>query len=154
MPDEATETLRRLVAQRAQVVQQMTRVKNRIHSVLHANLIPPYQGELFSAAGRAWLDAQPLAMDEKLAIRRHLADLDARATDLSVLDEALAQRALKDQDATRLMTISGIDMVVALGVVAAIGDIKRFSSPERVRLPFGPRVPRPARTSPGTSKPV
>ncbi|GEO18326.1 hypothetical protein MAE02_60220 [Microvirga aerophila] len=36
MPDEATETLRRLVSQRTQVVQQMTRVKNRIHSILHA----------------------------------------------------------------------------------------------------------------------
>jgi len=27
----------------------MTRMKNRIHSVLHANLIPPFPGELFSA---------------------------------------------------------------------------------------------------------
>jgi transposase len=132
MPDEATETLRRLVAQRAQVMQQMTRVKNRIHSVLHANLIPPYQGDLFGAAGRAWLDAQPLAVDELLAIRRHLVDLDARAADLSVLDQALAQRALKNEDVARLMTISGIDMVVALGVLAAIGDIKRFSSPEKL----------------------
>lgn len=132
MPDEATETLRRLVAQRAQVIQQTTRVKSRIHSVLHANLIPPYQGELFSTAGRAWLGAQPLAMDEKLAVRRHLADLDARTSDLGVLDQALAQRALKDQRVERLMTISGIDMVVALGVLAAIGDIKRFSAPEKL----------------------
>ena len=54
MPDEATETLRRLVAQRTQVVQQMTRIKNRLHSVLHANLIPPFEGELFSLTGRAW----------------------------------------------------------------------------------------------------
>src|SRR6201996_4984788 len=52
MPDEATETLRRLVAQRSQVVQQMTRIKNRIHGVLHTNLIPPYEGELFSTTGR------------------------------------------------------------------------------------------------------
>jgi hypothetical protein len=71
-------------------------------------------------------------MDEKLAIRRHLADLDARASDLSVLDKALAQRALKDPEAARLMTISGIDMIVALGVLASIGDIKRFSSPEKL----------------------
>ena len=69
MPDAATETLRRLVAQRAQVVQQITRMKNRIHSVLHANLIPPFPGELFSTAGRKWLEAQPSAADEALAIR-------------------------------------------------------------------------------------
>jgi transposase len=52
MPDEATETLRRLVAQRSQIVQQMTRIKNRVHGVLHTNFIPPYDGELFSASGQ------------------------------------------------------------------------------------------------------
>ncbi|HYZ35083.1 MAG TPA: hypothetical protein VE684_22730 [Crenalkalicoccus sp.] len=83
MPDEATEALRRQIAQRSQVVRQMTRVKYRIHAVLHAKLIPPYRGKLFGAAGRAWLAEQSLAEDEKLAIRRHLADLDQRAVDLA-----------------------------------------------------------------------
>ena len=106
MPDEATETLRRLVAQRPQVVQQMTRI--RLHSILHANLIPPFQGELFSVAGRVWLETQPLAADERIAIRRYLADLDQRAADLDVLDTALAERALKDKRARRLMTLGSI----------------------------------------------
>ena len=132
MPDEATETLRRLVAQRTQIIQQMTRAKNRIHSVLHANLIPPYPGEVFSVAGRAWLDTQPLALDEKLAIQRHLADLDCRASDLRVLDRQLAQRALNDKRVERLMTISGIHVTVALGLLAALGDISRFASPEKL----------------------
>jgi transposase len=129
MPDETTETLRRLVAQRAQVIQQMTRAKNRIHSILHANLIPPYQGELFSVAGRSWLKTQSLALDEALA---HLADLDCRASDLSVLDQALAQQALQDERVERLMTISGIHVTVALGLLAAIGDISRFASSEKL----------------------
>jgi transposase len=132
MPDEATETLRRLVSQRTQVVQQMTRVKNRIHSILHANLIPPYRGRLFGAAGRAWLAAQPLAPDERLAIQRSLADLDHRARDLTVLDQALAERALQDDRVRRLMTIGGVHMTVAVGVLAAIGDIARFSSPDKL----------------------
>jgi transposase len=132
MPDEVTETLRRLVAQRSQVVQQITRVKNRVHAVLHANLIPPYRGELFGVAGRGWLAGQPLAEDEKLAIRRHLADLDHRAADLAALDRALATRALEDERVRRLMTIGGVDMTVALGLLAAIGDIARFASPEKL----------------------
>ena len=132
MPDEATETLRRLVAQRAQVVQQMTRMKNRIHSVLHANLIPTFPGELFSATGRIWLEAQPVAADEKLAIRRHLADLDQRVSDLAALDQALAQWALQDVRVQRLMTITGVDLTVAAGLLAAIGDISRFASPEKL----------------------
>jgi transposase len=122
-------------SQRTQVVQQMTRVKNRIHSILHANLIPPYRGRLIGAAGRAWLEAQPLAPDEKLAIQRYLADLDHRARDLTVLDQALAERALQDERVRRLMTIGGVHMTVAVGVLAAIGDIARFSSPHKLVLP-------------------
>jgi hypothetical protein len=110
----------------------MTRAKNQIHAVLHANLIPPYRGELFSVAGRSWLAEQPLAEDEALAIRRHLADLDHRATDLAALDEALAGRALKDERVRRLMTIGGVDVTVALGLLAAVGDIARFASPEKL----------------------
>jgi transposase len=107
MPDEATETLRRLVAQRFQVVQQMTRIKNRIHGVLHTNLIPPYDGELFSAPGRVWLGSLPLEKDEMLAVRRYLADLDQRMADLAVLDRVLAEHALRDERVRRLMTLSG-----------------------------------------------
>lgn len=132
MPDEATETLRRLVAQRTQVVQQMTRIKNRLHSILHANLIPPFQGELFSVAGRVWLETQPLAADERIAIRRYLADLDQRAADLDALDAALAERAMKDERARRLMTLSGVHVTVAMGLLAAIGDITRFASSEKL----------------------
>jgi transposase len=132
MPDEATETIRRLVAQRGQVVRQMTRTKNRIHGILHANLIPPYLGNLFGAAGRSWLAEQPLAEDEKLAIQRHLADLDQCAADLAALDQALALRALEDERVRRLMTIGGVDVTVALGLLGAIGDIARFASPEKL----------------------
>jgi transposase len=132
MPDETTETLRRLVAQRSQIVQQMTRARNWVQGVLHANLIPPYQGELFSAAGRHWLAEQPLAADEKLAIRRYLSDLDQRTADLAALNRSLATHALGDERVRRLMTIGGVDMMVALGLLAAVGDIARFTSPEKL----------------------
>jgi len=39
-PDAATERLRRLVARRYQVVRHRTRLKNEVHSILHAHLIP------------------------------------------------------------------------------------------------------------------
>ena len=39
-PDEATERLRRLVARRYQVVRHRTRIKNEVHAILHAPLIP------------------------------------------------------------------------------------------------------------------
>jgi transposase len=47
-PDEETAALRRLVAERSQLVSQRTRLKNRVQSILHANLLPKYSGKLMS----------------------------------------------------------------------------------------------------------
>lgn len=141
-PDETTERLRRQVARRATIVQSRTRVKNRIQSVLHANLILPYKGNLFSSKGRAWLAAQPLGDDERTTIEGWLAELDRLAQDLALVDALLANVGLGDERMQRLMTITGINMTVAVGLVAAIGDVTRFSSAEKLVSYFGlnPRV--------------
>jgi transposase len=142
MPDEETEARRRVVAERTQLVSQMTRLKNRIQSVLHANLIPPYKGVLFSQRGRAWLEAQPLAEDQRRVIVRHAGELDRLGAELAEVDKSLAQKALDEPQVKRLMTITGVNATVAMSVLTAIGDIHRFSSPEKLVSYFGlnPRV--------------
>jgi transposase len=142
MPDEETETRRRVVAERTQLISQMTRLKNRIQSVLHANLIPPYKGTLFSKRGRAWLEAQPLAQDQRRVVLRHAGELDRLGAELADVDKSLAQQALAEPRIKRLMTITGVNVTVAMSVLAAIGDIDRFSSAEKLVSYFGlnPRV--------------
>jgi transposase len=142
-PDAATERRRRLVARRYQVVRHRTRIKNEVHSILYAHLIPrcPH-ADLFGRLGRAWLARQPLPDDERAAIQRHLRELDRLGDDLSVLDQEIAESALDDAAIKRLMTITGVNLTVAAGLVAAIGDIGRFSSPQKLVSYFGlnPRV--------------
>lgn len=142
MPDEETERLRRVVAERVQLVSQMTRLKNRIHSVLHANLIPPYNASLFTKRGRKWLDDQPVAQDQRRVILRHTGELDRLGCELKQIDQDLAKTALQEPRVRQLMTITGVNMIVALSVLAAIGDIERFPSPEKLISYFGlnPRV--------------
>jgi transposase len=136
--DEETLALRREVARRNQIVRQRTRLKNQVQSVLHAYLIPRYpRADLFGKRGRAWLKEQPLPVDERLAIERRLRELDRLADDLAEIERELARFALKDEDCRRLMTVSGINMAVAVGVKSAIGDIGRFSSPEKLVSYFG-----------------
>ena len=76
-PDPETERLRRLVARRNQVVRHRTRIKNEVHAILHAHLIPrcPH-ADLFNRRGRDWLSRQPLPVDEKATIDRHVRELD------------------------------------------------------------------------------
>jgi transposase len=69
LPDAETERRRRLVTRRNQVVRHRTRVKNEVHAILHAHLIPPCpHADLFGGLGRAWLGKQTLPEDEVAAI--------------------------------------------------------------------------------------
>ncbi|WP_167392324.1 IS110 family transposase [Mesorhizobium sophorae] len=142
-PDAATERMRRLVARRYQVVRHRTRIKNEVHSILYAHLIPrcPH-ADLFGRLGRAWLTRQPVPDDERAAIERHIRELDRLGDDLRVLDREIAESALDDAVIKRLLTITGVNLAVAGGLVAAVGDIGRFSSPQKLVSYFGlnPRV--------------
>jgi transposase len=141
-PDETTERLRRQVARRATIVQARTRLKNRIHAVLSRNLVPLPKGDLFSGRGRVWLAKQPLEPDERQAVDSWLEELDRLGVELEQIDQILAKAALGDERARRLMTVAGINLTIAIGLIAAIGDVSRFSSPEKLVSYFGlnPRV--------------
>jgi transposase len=143
LPDPATERLRRLVARRNQVVRHRTRIKNEVHAILHAHLVPPCpHADLFGKLGRGWLGRQTLPEDEVAAIGRHLRELDRLGEDLAVLDREVAQSVSGDPAVKRLLTITGVNLTVAAGIVAAIGDVARFSCPEKLVSYFGlnPRV--------------
>jgi transposase len=132
MPTEKVELERRCIAERNQLVSQMTRLKNRIQSVLHANLIPREAGRLYSKKGRARLQELNLPPDQKRLVSRHIDELDRLTVELAAIDKDLALRALDNPDVKRLMTIGGVNAIVAASVLAAIGDIRRFSSAEKL----------------------
>jgi transposase len=131
--DARTLALRRQVTRRNQIVRQRTRLKTIAQSILHAHLVPqcPYT-DLFGIKGRAWLLAQHLPEDEVEALVRHVREYDRIGDDLRVIERELARDALSDADVKRLMTIPGIDMVVAVGLTAAIGTISRFKTPDQL----------------------
>jgi transposase len=133
VPDPATAALRRQVTRRNQIVRQRSRLKNIIQSILHAHLVPgcPH-ANMLGHRGRAWLGAQLLPDDERLAIERHVREIDRLGEDLKIVERDLAQAAIGSEPVKRLMTIPGIDMIVAEGLMAAIGDPTRFSCPQKL----------------------
>ena len=142
-PDAATERMRRLAARRYQVVRHRTRLKNEVHAILHAHLIPKCpHSDLFNQRGRAWLSHQPVPDDERAAIERHIRELDRLGEDLDLLEREIAESTLDDPAVKRLMTITGVNLTVAAALMAAIGDIGRFKSPQKLVSYFGlnPRV--------------
>src|SRR5258708_5446197 len=132
IPDEPTQALRRQVTRRNQIVRQRSRLKNIIQSILHSHLIPSCpHADLCGASGRTWLFHQVLPEDERLAVERHLREFDRLGGDLKVIERDLAPSALGDEGVKRLMTIPGVDMEVALAIVAAIGEGGRFGQAQK-----------------------
>ena len=129
----ATLALRRQVTRRNQIVRQRARLKTIIQSILHAHLVPPCpHADLLGPKGRAWLLGQALPADEQDAVARHLREHDRLSEDLRVVEREIARDALADEDTKRLMTVPGIDMVVATGLLAAIGPVERFAGPDKL----------------------
>lgn len=143
VPDEKTLGRRRQVTRRNQLVKSRVRLKAIVQSILHAHLVPrcPH-ADIFGGKGRAWLRAQVLPEDERAAIERHLGDYDRQTEAQRQVERDIAAVALEDANVKRLMTIPGIDMVVAVGVMAAVGRIDRFAAADQLVAYFGlnPRV--------------
>jgi transposase len=133
VPDEKTLARRRQVTRRNQLVKSRVRLKSIVQSILHAHLAPrcPH-ADLFGGKGRVWLLAQVLPEDEQAAIKRHLEEYDRQTEAQRQVERDIAAVALEDADVRRLMTIPGIDMVVAVGVMAAIGRIDRFATADHL----------------------
>ncbi len=140
--DDATQNLRRLVSERAALVRSVRRVKSRVQAVLHANLVPKYAGHLFGKGGQRWLAKGPLPKPERDLLARHLDELDWLTAKLEKLDRELVRISLDDTRMRKLMSVAGISVVTATAVIAAIGDIARFPTPDRLASYFGltPRI--------------
>ncbi|MFC7539202.1 IS110 family transposase [Siccirubricoccus deserti] len=135
--DDTTLAKRRLIAERMGVLEQLVRTKGRIQSILHSNLIPRYKGHLFGKAGRKWLDGLPLPNEERALLERLVKELERVSGQLAELDQVMAAKALDDPQAKRLMTIPGVSYVVASTVLASIGDVSRFETPQKLSSYFG-----------------
>ncbi|MEV7239041.1 IS110 family transposase [Streptomyces sp. NPDC051020] len=147
LPDEHTRQLRRIVARRAHLVRQRTRLKNQVQAITARNLLPrPPVSDLFGTRGRLWLQRQELPADERRSVGALLRQLDFHGEELAEVDRELATEGLSDPAVRRLMTVPGIDVAVAVSIRAAVGDFTRFASADKLVAYFGlnPSVHQPA----------
>ena len=136
-PEEETRQMRQRSTERANLSADRTRIKNRIHAVLHQRLIEPPVEDLFSKRGRAWLHA--LALDETGAatLGRQLRQPALIEEELAALDQQLAEAAYQQPPVKLLLTLPGVDVTVAQTIVAALGDVTRFADADRAAAYLG-----------------
>jgi transposase len=142
-PDERTRVLRRRISRRAQLVRQRTREKNQVHAILIRNLKGRSPAaDLFGVAGRRWLAAQQLPVDEREMVEACLRGIDFLDAEVAAIDRALAELVLGSAQLRRLLTLPGVNFVTACALLAAIGDARRFPGARQLvsYLGLDPRV--------------
>jgi transposase len=136
VPPAEVRNLRVLVAHRRRLIQQRTRARNRLRSLLHQrNLVPPTGGSLFSVERRSWWDALAVPAGEKLRIRHDLAILGSLDPLIAEVQDELVRLSGVEPWASQLpflLQLPGMGVVNALILLSAIGDIARFPTPKQL----------------------
>jgi transposase len=125
-PDETTQEMRRWTSRRASLVSDRITVKNRLHSVLAQRLIVLPAVDLFGTKGRLWLQQLEIDAEGRWLIDSDLGLLAGIEREIVAIDQLLAEKGYADVRVRLLMTLPGVSITVAQGLVAAWGDIDRF----------------------------
>jgi transposase len=133
MPDERVRAMRRRLQRRTQLVRARTRAKNEIHAALLRCLKgKPPMSDLFGVKGRQWLSDQEFPAAEQESVDQALRQVDFLDQEIAAVEALIAAEALNWPEVKRLMTVPGVNVIVAATFMAAVGDIARF--PDRRKL--------------------
>ena len=132
-PDERIRAMRRRLARRAQLVRARSRAKNEIHAVLMRCLKDrPPASDLFGVKGRRWLAQQQLPVVERETVDSAMRQVEFLDAEIAAVEQLIAADSLSWPEVKRLMTVPGVNVIVAATFMAAVGDIRRF--PDRRKL--------------------
>ena len=143
MPDRWTQVMRRRLGRRTQLVRTRARTKNEIHATLMRCLVgrAPFS-DLFGKRGRQWLAELELPDEERESVDAALRQVEFLDSEIEAVERLIAAEALDSPEIRRLMTVPGVNVIVAATLMGAIGDIRRFSQPRKLvgYLGLDPRV--------------
>jgi transposase len=133
MPDERVRAMRRRLGRRTQLVRARSRAKNEVHAVLMRCLKGrPPASDLFGVKGRRWLSEHDLPTPERETVDAAIRQIEFLDAEIEAVEQLVAAEALSWPEVKRLMTVPGVNVIVAATFMAAIGDIARF--PDRRKL--------------------
>ena len=141
-PSGPFQLLRQLTVFYASLINDRTRVKNRLQSLFHRRLIHCPVSTLFSQVGLRWMDSLELSEHDRLILelaKQQVFDLDAK---IGEVEQRIARLAQNDHSIKLLMTLPGVSLMTAACLAGAIGEVARFRDGDHLAAYFGlvPRV--------------
>lgn len=135
VPPKEVRELRSLIRHRMNLTRDLTRVKNRIHSLLDKYELKGFDGkDLFGKEGIKWLRiiAHELSWVDRLTLEAELRHVELLEQLIEEANLRIALEAVDSEDVKLLMTIPGVDYYTALLFISEVGDISRFPSASKL----------------------
>src|SRR4051794_7294790 len=124
--------LRELVRHRAKLVALRSGLKAQVHGVLAKQGLLPEVSDVFGPTGQAWLRSAPLDLVYRQRIHSLLELIDAYDGEIDLFRQMITNRFTGHRGYRVIQQISGVGPTFAAVFVAEIGDIGRFSRPEKL----------------------
>jgi transposase len=135
VPPMQVRELRSLISFRWRLSKQITMSKNRLHSVIQRfNLTPP-EGKLLADKNQPWWDEQEFPALTGLQVELDLEIIAHLENQKSKIDQKLAELSNTEpwaSDIVYLMQIPGFGILYSMIVLAAGGDVSRFSHAKKL----------------------
>jgi transposase len=133
VPPVEVRELRALLSYRWRLVKMATAIQNRLHSLLHRHNIQAPEGKIDVGENREWWEQLKLSELETLRLKQELKTLRLVREHIQEVEKELGRLSTSERwnaQATHVMQLPGVGIVVTMTVLAAIGDIRRFEKPK------------------------
>jgi transposase len=128
----ALRELRELVRYRAKLVQLRSGLKAQVHAVMAKEGVLPRHSDLFCAAGNRQLDAMELAAPFAHRVRSLRELIGVYDREIAVLERDIHQHLKGHGGYRAVQAINGVGKISAAILVAEIGDVTRFPTPQHL----------------------
>jgi transposase len=135
VPPVEVRELRALISYRWRLVKMATAIQNRMHSLLHRHNIQAPEGKVDTGKNREWWEQLKLSELETLRLKQELQALRMVREHILEVEKALGCLSTSERwsaQATCVMQLPGVGIVVTMTILAAIGDVSRFEDPKRL----------------------
>jgi transposase len=131
VPPAEVRELRALISYRWRLVKMATAIQNRMHSLLHRHNIQVPEGKIDTGENRAWWEHVQLSELERLRLNQELKTLRLVREHIAEVEDQLGCLSTSQRwgtQATHIMQLPGVGIVVTMTILSAIGEIQRFPS--------------------------
>ncbi len=135
VPPVHVRELRQLLSQRRQLVETHTQIVNRMHSVAHRHHLQHERGKRFNEKNTLWQKDKRLSRVEQFQLQLEMENRAYMEKQITRIGKEVAKMSHQKpwaESMTYLMQLPGFGVITGMTVLAAIGEVQRFGTPQHL----------------------